>query len=329
MSLAAYLAKNYLTADPAPEKKSKKRKRKQHHTGDKEGQGLVITEDDASGWNASTNGGAQEDEDAPMMVTSQTTTFKKSKTQTWKTVGPTPPTSSDQATADAILAATATENAAHALPDDEAPTIANADSNLRMENGATAGLQTAAQTTAMMNQKRSEERARMANLGTAYSGKDAETIYRDASGRIINIAMARAEARKRAEEAAAKEAAAKEALLGDVQRREALDRKSKLRSAKFMTVARGRDDEDLNTELKEQERWNDPAMQFLSKKKKSKSKSGKPLYQGAVVPNRYGVRPGWRWDGVDRGNGFERLWFEARNRKRDLGELEYAWQMDE
>lgn len=59
MSLAEYLAKNYLTADLKPEKKSKKRKRK-----DAIQSGLVIADDDALGWN--TNGGVDADELAPL-----------------------------------------------------------------------------------------------------------------------------------------------------------------------------------------------------------------------------------------------------------------------
>jgi pre-mRNA-splicing factor CWC26 len=85
----------------------------------------------------------------------------------------------------------------------------------------------------------------------------------------------------------------------------------------------------MNEELKEQDRWNDPAAQFVTKKKKGKSVTGKPLYQGSFPPNRYGIRPGYRWDGVDRGNGFEKQWFAARNKKKDREDLEYAWQMDE
>ncbi len=73
--------------------------------------------------------------------------------------------------------------------------------------------------------------------------------------------------------------------------------------------------------------------QLLATKKSSsksgKSKSGGKLYQGAFEPNRYGIRPGWRWDGVDRGNGFERKWFAARNKAKDREALEYAWQLDE
>lgn len=59
MSLADYLAKNYLTADSKPDKKSKKRKRK-----DGSQAGLIIADDDALGWNP--NGDAHADEEAPL-----------------------------------------------------------------------------------------------------------------------------------------------------------------------------------------------------------------------------------------------------------------------
>lgn len=58
MSLADYLAKKYLTADPKPEKKSKKRKRKDASVG------LVIADDDALGWNP--NNPFNADEDTPL-----------------------------------------------------------------------------------------------------------------------------------------------------------------------------------------------------------------------------------------------------------------------
>lgn len=59
MSLADYLAKNYLTADPKPVKKSKKRKRKDAT------EDLTITEDDFLGWNP--NGRTNDDDDGPVM----------------------------------------------------------------------------------------------------------------------------------------------------------------------------------------------------------------------------------------------------------------------
>lgn len=62
MSLADYLAKNYLTADGPTEKKSKKRKRKGTSA---VSPGLVIAEDDILGWNAAS--AKNEDDNAPQI----------------------------------------------------------------------------------------------------------------------------------------------------------------------------------------------------------------------------------------------------------------------
>ena len=58
MSLADYLAKNYLTADPKADKKSKKRKRKGISDG------LIIADDDPLGWSSSN--AAKEEDDRPV-----------------------------------------------------------------------------------------------------------------------------------------------------------------------------------------------------------------------------------------------------------------------
>ena len=206
-----------------------------------------------------------------------------------------------------------------------------------MESGAHAGLQSAEAVTAQLEARKREEKRRFLEDGDEHSGKGKETIYRDASGRIINVAMKRAEARRKAEEEERRRKDEEEAAKGDVQRREKERRREELKEAKFLTVARGAGDERLNEELRERERWNDPMKMYLEKEGGAgggkvagkKSVSGKPLYKGAAPPNRYGIRPGHRWDGVDRGNGFERDWFAARNKRDNLKTLEYQWQMDE
>lgn len=100
---------------------------------------------------------------------------------------------------------------------------------------------------------------------------------------------------------------------GLVQREEEADKKKRQEEEKLKPMARYKDDEELNEELKERERWNDPAAMFLSGKKKSKKAARKyPIYQGNVPPNRFNIRPGYRWDGVDRSNGFEKSYFEVR-----------------
>ena len=245
--------------------------------------------------------------DPDLPVNANSSEFRKARKNIWQTIGVPTPSSNEQAAADAILTSAAAESQARALADDDAPSLE--DSAMKMESGAHAGLQTADQVTAQLKRKEIEERRRFLEDGDDHSGKGKETIYRDASGRIINVQMKRAEARKKAEEAAAKAAADFEVQKGDVQRAEKDKRREQLSEAKLMPVARYADDVELNEDLKERDRWNDPAAGFLEKKKEGESVSGKPLYKGPAAPNRYGIRPGHRWDGVDRGTGFEKEYF--------------------
>lgn len=103
------------------------------------------------------------------------------------------------------------------------------------------------------------------------------------------------------------------------------------------------DDEDLESFLKSQQRADDPMFEYLNKKKKKKmpdlkndnqdkavQKNSRPIYTGPMCePNRFGILPGHRWDGVDRSNGFERLRFKCIAERKALDYESYKWDIEE
>lgn len=322
--LSAYLAQHYLTADPKP---SKKRKRNKDASG-----GLLITDDQETGWSGSANAD-DDDENTSATVAGTSAEFRKAKKSGWKTVGAPAPSEADlrakeDAAANAILASAAADSAGASGNQEDDPTV------VMMSDGTHAGLQSAATVSAQLARRKALEEAEFEKMRK--HEKETETVYRDATGRRIDISMKRAEARKQLAEAEDKKARAVEALKGEVQAEEARKRKELLQDAKLMTVARGVDDEEMNREMKEKVRWGDTMIGLIGRDNGSsngtgarKQKKGRPIYQGAAPPNRYGIRPGYRWDGVDRGNGFEAERFKAMNRVERNKGLEYSWQMDE
>lgn len=259
-------------------------------------------------------------------VGESTKAFRRATKSNWTSVSVDATEAADTAAADAIIlqAPQRQDN-----PEDRPVVVGGDDASLqKMSSGAHAGLQTAAQVTAQLEMQRKAELARIATQDPRESGKGQETIYRDASGRIINIAMQRQEARKKMEEEEEKKRQVVELNKGNVQLVRQVERRKELEDAKYLTLARYADDKELNEDMKEKDRWNDPAAAFLTSKKKGVSKTGKPLYKGAAPPNRFGILPGHRWDGVDRGNGFEKKWFQAQNARKNRAQLEHDWQTD-
>ncbi|KAJ3271774.1 Pre-mRNA-splicing factor cwc26 [Terramyces sp. JEL0728] len=170
---------------------------------------------------------------------------------------------------------------------------------LKMSNGSYAGLQSRKDISKQI------EKERQSTLMQIEKPEQGKTIYRDKTGKKIDVAQEKADRLAEQKRKDAEEEAKMEWGRGLVQRKERQDMQERLEREKYRGLAVYSDDEELNNELKEVVRWGD-TMAKATKKKKSK----KHAYKGFAPPNRFGILPGYRWDGVDRSNGWETKVFQ-------------------
>ncbi|WRT67247.1 uncharacterized protein IL334_004214 [Kwoniella shivajii] len=309
--LKAYLADKYMSgpkrdailarsADPTIKKKKKKPKNEDYIGGSKgeSSGGLLLKDEDE--WIVKDEDDDMEDGDSPL-IGKDLATFQKSKSS-WATVGSTSlpvPKSNNGGPS------TSTSPPPKIKPDPDAPSAAPVQITKRK-----GGLRTAAQ------MREEAERAEAARSPSPPPDENDpshnETVHRDASGRIIDVAKLKEEERQREEAEKRKELERKEWTKGLVQRQARETRaKEEREMGQRADVGISRDDHRMNNEMREVERWNDPAAGFLTKKKSKGPR--RPKYAGPWAPNRFGIPPGFRWDGVDRSNGFEKKYFQAQN----------------
>ncbi|WFD27996.1 Pre-mRNA-splicing factor cwc26 [Malassezia nana] len=166
-----------------------------------------------------------------------------------------------------------------------------------------AGLMTREQLRAQRQAREASERAMTPT--DEPSAPPTETVYRDAQGRRIDMAEEEARLKSEAEERARKDQERAQWNRGLVQRRAEAQQRAELAAVQDERVTKYADDARWNASLREQEHWDDPARAFLTKR--ASRRVTRPRYEGpAPLPNRFGIQPGYRWDGVDRSNGFER-----------------------
>ncbi|XP_033334419.2 uncharacterized protein LOC117225190 isoform X2 [Megalopta genalis] len=205
------------------------------------------------------------------------------------------------------------------------------DSEMRMKktlDGKKAGLQDARALREETEAHKKREAEHFSKLSKEVTGVGQAAILRDSkTGRKRNLEAEAAEERekqKRQTELNEKYAKWGKGL------KQVEDREEKLKDDLYemsKPLARYADDADLDKRLRDQEREGDPMLEYIKQKqiKEGKRKPDRPTYEGSFMPNRFGIKPGYRWDGVDRSNGYEKKWFEAQNAKTALQEEAYKW----
>lgn len=218
----------------------KKKKKRNLDLGSTSASGMIV--DDDAGWDGVAISIEADDDDDTKAIVASDRAFKKRRMESgeggsgWATIRePTPPPAAD-----------------------EQPVVVSTEGDEHFHGGLMTKKQLRTQLPSAHDQRREEEEDPEA-LAAAQ-----ETVYRDASGRKIDMKLERAEAARKKREREEREAQKMEWGKGLVQRDDAERRKEEEERIRQRGFARYKDDEELNRAQKEQERWNDPAAAFMT-----------------------------------------------------------------
>jgi len=147
-------------------------------------------------------------------------------------------------------------------------------------------------------------------------GRGQETIRRDRKGRRLEML----EQMERQDAGIKEETTNYQWGRGEAQKATEEEQRRRLEEEKEKPFARHADDPQMNQWMKEASRWGDPMANMASvSKRKSK------VYQGWAPPNRFGIKPSAKWDGVDRSNGFEAAFFAKQTQANLTAQEAYKW----
>lgn len=204
--------------------------------------------------------------------------------------------------------------------------------------GHSAGIHSAASFGQEEKQLRREREKALEEFNRQNADSNADTVYRDKKGRKLDMLS---EFMRQQALAEGKKVAIQQAQfewgLGAVQKKDHEEAQKELVELADEPFARMANDPKLEKIRKGVIRDGDPMADYFVKKQEktvpgstTTSRTGKPLYKGPnPTPNRFGIRPGYRWDAVDRSNGFEQKALTKLNEKSAFKEDEYKWSVSD
>ncbi|KAL2901566.1 BUD13-like protein [Bienertia sinuspersici] len=193
-----------------------------------------------------------------------------------------------------------------------------------------------------------DEWSRFNEMDPSASGRGAEPVYRFKGERVSKDEYLKLTKKK---EEKPKEDKKLEWGKGLAQKREAEAKLLELELEKEKPFARSRDDPELDSMMKDRIRWGDPMAHLVKKKQPDLllsdwGENEKMKESGFIIPqdipthswikrgldyepNRYGIKPGRHWDGVNRSNGYEKQLFKRTNEKRATEREAYLWSVSD
>lgn len=201
-------------------------------------------------------------------------------------------------------------------------------------DGKAAGLQAATDVRKENSKFREKERKLFEIMSEEMSGKHAGVVRRDRkTGKIRDMRQEAEKQSKKDEKEAARKAIYDRWGAGLKQVEDHRARLDEISHEMSKPLARYANDNDLDEHLKCQERIGDPMLDYIRQKRQEKRKElgipEMPKYEGQFPDNRFNIRPGYRWDGVDRSNGYEKKWFENINKKKASEEEAYRYSTED
>ncbi|PFX16225.1 BUD13-like [Stylophora pistillata] len=204
----------------------------------------------------------------------------------------------------------------------------------RMASGQKAGLLRGSDLKQENVRKQQREAEMFATMDPSISGKGSETVYRDKMGSKNDMKLERIKRREEERREIEENEKFMEWGRGVAQTRENEEKVTDYLHEVDKPLARYRNDVDLDRMLKDQERDDDPMLAYMKQKKAKQNvregKKEKPVYKGPdPPPNRFNIRPGYRWDGVNRSNGFENKRFAMLANKAAAQTDAYKWSTED
>ncbi|XP_014260049.1 BUD13 homolog [Cimex lectularius] len=205
-------------------------------------------------------------------------------------------------------------------------------------DGKKAGLQSAKNLKEELKELKDNENRAFLQMDPVALGQSAATVVRDRkTGLKRDLEKEQEENKEKSARAEARKEKYDKWGKGLKQLREQEERRADTLHEMAKPLARYKDDEDLDKFLRARERDGDPMLDYIRKHQAeshdvidlTSSSSGRKKYNGVFNPNRFGIAPGYRWDGVDRSNGYEQKWFETKSAIKAGEEEVYKWSVED